>query len=643
MDKNTIIGLLLMGAVLIGFTLLNKPSEEEIAKQREQHRRDSIAYALNLEESARMADFKAPAESKGNVEDDFFTAPVAKDNVENTLNSQATDSLAAVQASNEEQIYILENSKVKLTISSKGAQIISAQIKGYKTFTGDSLYLFDKDAATSLVLTNTQGAKLTTDRLNFTLLPEKNTTGRDLTMRYAYGENQHIDFIYTLSEDDYFVKYDIQMVGMKGVLQRDTEGIFELAWTQKMRQLEKSAKNEQQYSGLRYKRVSGEMDEMSESKDEKKEVTEPTKWLAFKNQFFSSILVADKEFLNLQLETRVTENNGYLKTYNSRAYIPAKIDAERNVMHAGMRFYFGPLGYSHLKSYDENIAETDQLNFDELVPLGWAIFRVISKYFVIPIFDFLLGTGWFSMGIIILLLTIIVKVIIAPLTYKSFMSSAKMRVLRPQVEEINAKYPKPEQATEKQQAVMGLYSRAGANPMAGCIPMLLQMPLLIAMFRFFPNAIELRGQSFLWADDLSTYDAIITFPFTIPFLGDHLSLFCILMTITNVIYTKFNMEMTDTGQNQMPGMKWMMYLMPVIFLFVLNDFPSGLTYYYFISLLITILLTLGFRYFVDEEAVLAKLHENMAKPKKKSGFMARLEEAQRMQQQQMKQQNKKKR
>ena len=633
MDKNTIIGFILMAAVLIGFTVLNKPSEEEIAKQREQARRDSIAYALNLEESANLTDFKSSAKNE-NTEDDFFAAPKVGE-----VEGVSFDSLNAVQSKKAEETFLLQNNKIALTVSSKGGQIISAQIKDYKTFDGDSLYLFDKDAMMSLVLTNHQGKVLTTDKLTFEPLYSKALN--EVTMRYTYGEKQYIDFIYTLSEDDYFVKYDIQMVGMKGVLQRDTEGIFELQWAQRMRQLEKSTKNEQQYSGIRYKRTTGEVDEMAEGKDEKKEITEPTKWLAFKNQFFSSILVADKQFMNLQLETRITEGNGYLKTYDAKAYIPAKIDAERNVMHAGMKFYFGPLGYSHLKSYDENVAQADQLNFDELVPLGWAIFRVISKYFVIPVFDFLQGTGLFSMGIIILLLTIIVKLIISPLTYKSFMSSAKMRVLRPQVEEINAKFSK-DQATEKQQAVMALYSKAGANPMSGCIPMLLQMPVLIALFRFFPNAIELRQQSFLWADDLSTYDAIVTFPFSIPLLGDHLSLFCILMTITNVIYTKFNMEMTNTGQDQMPGMKWMMYLMPVIFLFVLNDFPSGLTYYYFISLLITILLTLGFRYFVDEEKVLAKLKENMAKPKKKSGFMARLEEAQRMQQQQMKQQNKKK-
>lgn len=634
MDKNTIIGFVLMAAVLIGFTVLNRPSAEEIAKQKEQARRDSIAYALNLEESARLSDIQSPVSNAGGQQaDDFFAAPQTE-----TANGIAFDSLAN-QSLSEEKSYTLENSKIKLTLSSKGGQIVSAQIKNYKTFADDSLYLFNNDAQLALVLKNQQGRVLTTDKLNFEAIP--GNSARELTMRYAYGEKQYIDFVYTLSEDDYFVKYDVQMVGMKGMLQRDTEGIFQISLAQKMRQLEKSGKNEQQYSGIRFKRATGELGEMSESKDEKKEITEPTKWLAFKNQFFSSILVADKEFMNMELSTRITDGNGYLKTFDASVYVPAKVETDRNVMNAGMKFYFGPLGYSHLKSYDKDKAEVDQLNFDELVPLGWWIFRVISKYFVIPIFDLLNTTGM-SMGIIILILTLIVKIIISPLTYKSFMSSAKMRVLRPQVEEINAKFPKPEQATEKQQAVMSLYSRAGANPMSGCIPMLLQMPVLIALFRFFPNAIELRQRSFLWAEDLSTYDAIVTFPH-IPLLGDHLSLFCILMTITNVIYTKFNMEMTDTGQNQMPGMKWMMYLMPVIFLFVLNDFPAGLTYYYFISLLITILLTMAFRYFVDEEKVLAKLEANKAKPRKKSGFMARLEEAQRMQQQQAKQQNKKKR
>ena len=298
------------------------------------------------------------------------------------------------------------------------------------------------------------------------------------------------------------------------------------------------------------------------------------------------------------------------------------------------------MSYSLLKNYDSNVKDANkELDLDKLVPLGWTLFRWVNQYFIVPIFNLLSNTG-LSMGIVILLLTIIVKLVISPLTYKSFMSSAKMRVLRPQVEEINEKYPKQEQAMEKQQATMALYSKAGVNPMSGCVPMLLQMPILIALFSFFPNAIELRQQSFLWATDLSTYDAIFEWKNHIPLIGTHISLFCILMTITNIVYTKFNMEMTNTGQQQMPGMKWMMYLMPLIFLFMLNDYPSGLTYYYFLSLLITILLTIAFRYIINEEKVLAKLEANKAKPKKKSGFMARLAEAQRIQQQQLNERNK---
>lgn len=639
MDKNTIIGFILMAAILIGFTILNKPSEEEIARQKEQARRDSIAYAQNLEESARLAQPKGTDVEKNNV-DDFFAVP---QQVVDT--NSVFDSLAIQTANTEEQTYVLENNKLKLEVSSKGGQIVSVQIKGYKAYNKiaqqptDSLYLFDRDAQLALILTNIQGKQLRTSNLNF--YPVGTTTSRELTMRYAYGDNQYVDFIYMLDEDDYFVKYHIQMVGMKDVLHRETEGIFQLAWSQRMRQLEKSTKNEQQYSRIRFKRMTGDVDGLAETKDDKTEITETTKWLAFKNQFFASILIADDKFENLLLESKITETDKYLKAYDAMAFLPATVDINNNLMNAGTKFYFGPLGSSHLQAYDDGKADSEKLNLDELVPLGWGPLSVINKYFVIPIFDFLSSTG-LGTGLVILLLTIIVKIVIAPLTYKGYMSSAKMRVLRPQVEELSAKYPKKEQAMEKQQAVMALYNKAGANPMSGCIPMLLQMPVLIALFRFFPSAIELRQESFLWADDLSTYDAIITFPFSIPLLGDHLSLFCILMTITNVIYAKFNMQMTSTGSDQMPGMKWMMYLMPVAFLFILNDFPSGLTYYYFISLLITILLTLMFRFIVDEEKVLAKLEANKAKPKKKSGFMARLEEAQRMQQQQMKQQNKRK-
>ena len=286
-----------------------------------------------------------------------------------------------------------------------------------------------------------------------------------------------------------------------------------------------------------------------------------------------------------------------------------------------------------MKDLDEAQPEGQEWELEKLVPLGWGIFRWVNQYFIIPLFDFL-GSFISSYGLLIFLLTVIVKLILFPLTYKSYISSAKMRVLRPQVEEINAKYPGQEQALERQKATMELYSRAGASPMSGCLPMLLQMPILIALFMFFPSAIELRHQSFLWANDLSTYDAIVSWEANIPlistYFGNHISLFCLLMTITNIVYTKFNMEMTNTGQQQMPGMQMMMYLMPLMFLVFFNQYASGLTYYYFISTLITILQTIFFRFTINEEKLLAKLEANKRKPQKRSTFMKRLEEMQKM-------------
>ena len=294
-----------------------------------------------------------------------------------------------------------------------------------------------------------------------------------------------------------------------------------------------------------------------------------------------------------------------------------------------------------MKDYDDNLSGDEKLNLEKLVPLGWGIFRWVNQFFVIPLFDFL-GKYITNYGILIFILTLIVKTILYPLTRKSYLSSAKMRVLRPQVEEINAKYPGQDQALERQKAVMDLYTRAGASPMSGCLPMLLQMPILIALFMFFPSAIELRHESFLWAHDLSTYDAIVSWttyiPVITPYFGNHISLFCLLMTITNIVYTKYNMEMTNTGQQQMPGMKIMMYMMPLMFLVFFNQYASGLTYYYFISMLITIVQTLIFRYTIDEEKLLAKLEENKKRPIKKSGFMKRLEEAQKMQEEQLRRQ-----
>jgi len=638
MDKNTITGFVLIAAVIIGFTLLNRPSADEIARQKEQHRRDSIELAQTYLQEKESTDNAVPAAEvkKENKLDDFFAVPVEKtDSISSVADSLQTLPLQA------EELITLENNKVKIILSTKGGKMVSAQLKEYSRYDGDSLYLFNNDGDFALLLTNKQRKILPTSELIFT--PIQTQDKNSLIMRFSYSETQYIDFIYKLTDDDYMLKYDINLVGLQPMLDRDKADIFEIHWSQKMRRQEKSISNEQRYSHIYYKYVGGDVNELSSDKNDQVEVKEPAKWIAFKNQFFAPILIADEKIETALLDSKVLQTNEtseYLKTYDARIFVPATVDMNAGTMNAGFTYYLGPMSFSLLRNYDSHIDDANkQLDLDKLVPLGWTLFRWVNQYFVIPIFNLLSGTG-LSMGIVILLLTIIVKLVISPLTYKSFMSSAKMRVLRPQVEEITKKFPKQEQAMEKQQATMALYNKAGVNPMSGCIPLLLQMPILIALFSFFPNAIELRQQSFLWATDLSTYDAILEWKTHIPLIGTHLSLFCILMTITNVVYTKFNMEMTNTGQQQMPGMKWMMYLMPVIFLFLLNDYPSGLTYYYFLSLLITILLTIAFRFIIDEEKVLAKLEANKAKPKKKSGFMARLEEAQRVQQQQLREKNK---
>ena len=381
------------------------------------------------------------------------------------------------------------------------------------------------------------------------------------------------------------------------------------------------------------------MKKMSENKDKTEEFSEPIQWFAYKDQFFTSTFIADKPFSNTILSTKNLSEDGYLKSYGAQIWAPVSLD-ESGQLYAGFRYYFGPVHYTSMKQLNKNVDQDQQLHLEQMVNLGWNWLSWINKFFVIPIFNFFLSMGW-GMGLIIFLLTLLVKLIISPLTFKSYKSSAKMRVLKPQVQEIEAKYPGQDKAVERQKATMQLYNKAGASPMSGCLPMLLQSPILIALFWFFPSAIELRQQSFLWADDLSTYDAIITWGGNIPliskYLGNHLSLFCLLMTATNIVYAKFNMDATSSGSQQMAGMKFMPYMMSFMMLFFFNSYPSGLSYYYFISTLITILLTISFRKVVNEDKLLLQLEANKIKTKKKSGFMSRLEQAQKAQEQQAKQ------
>jgi len=354
------------------------------------------------------------------------------------------------------------------------------------------------------------------------------------------------------------------------------------------------------------------------------------KWIAFKDQFFSSVLIAQESMSSAYVESNVIEDetSPFLRINQAEAAVPFNFTEDDE---AAMNFFFGPNHFYTLRSYED-------LDLHQLLPLGWGIFGWINRYAVIPVFNFLEGFIG-SYGIIILLLTILIKLVLFPLTYKSYMSTAKMRVLKPQIDEINERIPK-DKAMERQQATMALYRKVGVNPMGGCLPMLLQMPILIALFRFFPASIELRQESFLWATDLSTYDSILDLPFNIPFYGAHVSLFTLLMAATNIIYTRINQEMTQSSA-QMPGMKGMMYMMPVMFLFFFNSYAAGLSYYYFISTLITIGQTLLIRQFVDEKAILAKLKANQKKPAKKSKFQARLEQMSKQQQQLQKTKGKK--
>lgn len=623
MDKNTIIGFVLIGIVLFGFSWLNRPTPEQIEAQRRYQ--DSIAQIEQAKQAAIEKQKADPMASFNNLPDSVKEARLA----------DSFGSFAKAMTGTEEFI-TLENEKVAVKLSTKGGRVISATLKEYDNYKGEPLVLFDKNESVfDLALVTAANQRVNTKDMYFT--PIKGDNANAAVMRLQMDEGSYLDFTYTLQPNDYRMDFSIKGTGLNGMLSPSTETLG-MTWTQDIRQQEKGRKFENRYVGLYYKVENDDVENLSETGNDSKNVNETLQWIGYKDMFFSTVLVAKEGFKEVKMDSRMYENGEYMKNFHTTATVSFDLNGAQTT---DFQYFFLPNKYSLLNDYNDTLEDGQELRLEKLVPLGWGIFRWVNQYFIIPLFNFLGGFidnyGW-----LIFLLTVIVKLILFPLTYKSYMSSAKMRVLRPQVEEINAKYPNQDQAMERQRQIMELYSRAGASPMSGCIPMLLQMPILIALFMFFPSAIELRHESFLWAHDLSTYDAIISWDAQIPlistYFGNHISLFCLLMTITNIVYTKYNMEMTNTGQQQMPGMKTMMYLMPLMFLFIFNSYASGLTYYYFISTLITIAQTLFFRYTIDEEKLLAKLEANKRKPMKKSGFMKRLEEAQRMQQEQLKRQ-----
>ena len=608
MDKNTLVGFVLIGAVLIGFSYWNRPSQEEM--ERAQRYQDSIQTAQL--EAARL-EAQAAAQS---------------------VQALTLDSTSLFFGANQgtEQFTTLENNLVKVTFSNKGGRVVSATLKDYNSQQGEPLTLFNEEESALNFAFEGKNENILTEDMFF---QTTHVTDSTVTMRLQTTGAGYIDFAYRLLPDAYMVNFDIRAVGMQNFFPAALKTV-NIDWSQRARQQEKGYDFEQRYTSLTYKPVDDGPDYLSEMKDDKETFEEPLEWIAFKNQFFSSVLIANQDFDNVTLDSKIQEKgSGYMKSYNAEMttfFDPTGKEATQ------LQMYLGPNHFKTLlASNDLVINQEEDPELENLVYLGWPIVRQINRWFTINLFDWLSGWG-LNMGLVLLLMTIIVKAIVYPATYKSYISSAKMRVLKPHIEKINAKYPNQEDALKKQQETMQLYSEYGVSPMGGCLPMLIQMPVFMALFFFVPNAIELRQQSFLWAPDLSAYDDIINFGFNIPLLGDHISLFCLLFSVTNILNTWYMMKQQDTGQQQMPGMKIMMYLMPVMFIFIFNNYSSGLNYYYFISGLISILIMMVLRKTTDEKKLLAILEANKAKIKQQKGnkgtqggLMAKLEALQKEQ------------
>ena len=608
MDKNTIIGFALILAILVGFSWWTKPSEEEIAKQ--QAYNDSIAAV-----QAQKA-----------VEQEIMFQQTIIDQEAANANQAFDYGVFTPFSQGENQKVVLENEELKLTLNTKGGNITEVELKNYKNYDKNPLILFEEqDVNQYFTLVTANNRVVESSNLYFTPSMLNDST---LAMSITLETGETLSQVYSL--DGFMVNYNIESKGMNNVLSPRMNTV-DMVWNLNMRQQERSKKFEGRYSALYYKYYDDEVENLSENGSDAEKLIGKVKWVACKDQFFSSVLIAEDYFTNVEIESNVSEPVNYLK--DCKTQLSFNYDAS-GAQPTNLKFYFGPNSYQDLKDYDDNAkTSADKLHLEELVPLGWGIFGWVNKYLVIPIFN-LLGSFIANYGLVIFLLTLIIKLLILPLTYKSYMSTAKMRVLRPQIEEINKRIPE-DKPMERQQATMALYRKVGVSPMGGCLPMLLQMPVLFALFVFFPVAIELRQQGFLWADDLSSYDSIFSWDVYIPFIssyyGNHISLFCLLMAIANIISTKISTDAQSAGSQQMPAMKWMMYLMPIMFLFFFNDYASGLTYYYLVSTLLTLLQTLIFRLSINDEKILHKLNTYKPKEKKKSGFMARLEQMQKEQ------------
>ena len=618
MDKNTIIGLVLMAAVLIGFSYYNtqqQPVQQPAPEQTAQPK-----------QAATPTPTTAAAAMLPDSTDRFYTAEQKAEYI------------------------TLRNNKVSVKISTKGATVAEVKLNEYKSYSDfaegkeNPLLLYsEKDDGLDLVLeTKERNMRLA----DYCFTPE-NVTDSTVTLTLASKDNaQRISLVYKLLADNYLLNCSLKTAGMGNLCKQGGAPLY-MAWHDRVARHEKGFYFENMYSTLTYKTTDDDVEKLAEQQTEEESVTAGVNWIAFKNQYFSSVLIAAAPMKNVAVKSeQLDEKSGYLKAYN--AQMETTVDPT-GAKATDFQYYFGPNNYRLLQSIDDFRITAEEYELQDLVYLGWPLFKWINRYFTLYVFDFFTRMN-LPMGIVLLLITLLLRVIVYAPTRKSYMSSAKMRVLKPKVDEISKKYPKQEDAMKRQQEIMTLYSQYGVSPMGGCLPMLIQMPIWIAMFNFVPNAIELRQQSFLWADDLSTYDDLISWNFEIWGLGNHLSLFCLLFCACNLLYSYLMMRqqketMSGEQAQQMKLMQWMMMLMPLFFFFMFNKYSAGLNYYYFISLLFSALTMWYLRKTTDDAKLLAKLEENYKanknNPNKKpTGLAARLEALQKQQQEMLEQQRK---
>ena len=585
-DVKSIIGFVLIFILLLWVMNNNRPTQEELAKRKaEQEQAAATKNPQNNTATAATADLGAFA--YGNA-----------------------------QATAKDGVTVIENKDVKLTINNKGGDLKEVLLKQFKTYESMPVYLIkDKNAIFALNFKTTQGQELNTQQLYFEPSLSQKDGKQLLSMKVKTGENSYLEYVYTLPAEGYMVDVAVRSQGLSGVL--NSQNPIELVWGLKARRMEKSVTYENRYTQSAIRYADDKINRMSQGGNSGTK-EEQVSWVAYKQHLFTSVLISDSAFANgdfLSYNIANEESKDVKYTKNLKSTFPLK--TKGGELSESLHFYFGPSDYNVLKQYN------DKYELTELIPLGWGIFGWLNKWLFIPLYNFL--ADYFSVGLVIILMTIIVRLLLSPIVYKSYVSQAKMKVLRPEIEEINKKYEEP---MKRQQETMALYSKAGVNPMSGCIPALLQLPVFLALFNFFPTEFGLRQKSFLWAEDLSSYDAIFELPFSIPFYGSHVSLFPLLASVAIFIYSLMTMAQTVQPQQPgMPNMKFLIYLSPVMMLFFFNNYASGLSLYYFVSNLLTILIMLAIKHWIlDEKKIHAQIQENKMKPKKESKFQAKMRE-----------------